>query len=810
MKFTNRSFYILLILALATVFIPANPANADGIIIIDPPPEPPVDRSPWLTIRYHHVTIKIEDQIAVTTVDQAFRNDHPFPAEGTYLFPLPRGAVVQSFVMWVDGQPIEGEILDASEARAIYEDYVRQQQDPALLEYVGRDTVKAHIFPISPNGERRIQLTYTQVLPLEESLLTYRYPLDTERFSAQPLEQVSIKVDIKTPNEIRAVYSPSHQDDIIISYPTPNQATVSYEQNHLLPDRDFELYIGQSDMPIGAHLLTYQPTDENGFFLLFLSPSLESNTSHILPKDVFLVLDTSGSMEGEKLGQAKKALHYVLRHLNTEDRFNIIAFSSGVRTYAPNLRPSSEAPEASDWIEKLEALGGTNIYLALSEALQQSAAERTTIIIFLTDGLPTEGIVEEGTLLTTLQTEAPNSARIFPFGVGYDVNTLLLDQIAENHKGRPAYVDPEERIDEVVSVFYARIQSPILTEITLAFKDVEVYDILPAPLPDLYAGTQLIVTGRYINNGPSLIQLTGNTAGQTQTYTYEGNFTSNPTATFIPRLWAARKIGALLTQIRLHGENKEWIDAVVTLSQRYGIITPYTSFLIQEDMFTTEGRERAAEELMYQPMPGESGEEAVKDAKRRWGLGGAAAPPQATEIEPNTADKHADDSAPSRYIRYVREKTFLCEAQSCTDTTYVPDKMVPRDIVFGTTAYWEALETMPQWGEYFALAEETIFVSSAGPGRQHYQAYRFLLGEPEAWTTPRAQEAGNTSIITQSNALSTSQTITEQSPATPTLVPTSTPQNLYGTTGFCNGAAAIALISVVIVLHGRLNHGLHR
>jgi Ca-activated chloride channel family protein len=806
MKLTSRSFYILLIiLALATALIPAKPANADGIIIIDPPPEPPVDRSPWLTILYHHVTIKIEDQIAITTVDQAFRNDHPFPAEGTYLFPLPKDAVVQSFVMWVDGQPIEGEILDANEAQTIYENYVQQQRDPALLEYVGRDAVKARIFPISPNGERRIQLTYTQVLPLEENLLTYRYPLDTERFSAQPLEQVSIKVDIETQNEIRAVYSPSHQDDIIISYPTPHQATVSYEQNHLLPDRDFELYIGQSDMPIGAHLLTYQPTDENGFFLLFLSPSLGSNTSHILPKDVFLVLDTSGSMEGEKLEQAKKALHYVLRHLNTEDRFNIIAFSSGVRTYASDLRPSSEAPEANDWIEKLEALGGTNIYLALSEALQQSAAERTTIIIFLTDGLPTEGIVEEEMLLTALQKEAPNSARIFPFGVGYDVNTLLLDQIAENHKGRPAYVDPEERIDEAVSAFYARIQSPVLTEITLAFKDVEVYDILPTPLPDLYAGTQLIVTGRYVNNGPSLIQLIGNTAGQTQTYTYEGTFISNPTTTFIPRLWAARKIGDLLTKIRLHGENKEWVDAVVTLSQRYGIITPYTSFLIQEDMFTTEGRERAAEELMYQPMPGKSGEEAVEDAQRRWGLGGAAAPPQATEIEPNTVDKHADGS--SRYIRYVGEKTFLCEAQSCTDTTYVPDKMVPQDIVFGTTAYWEALKATPQWGEYFALAKETIFVSAASPDHQHHQAYRFLLGEPEAWTTPRTQDIGNTGAITQSDMLSPSQITIEQSSATPTSVPTSTPQNSYSSTGFCNGAAALALISVVIVLHGKFHEG---
>ncbi len=800
MKTISRSFFaVFTLIALAIIFAPAKPTHADGIIIIDPPPEPPPDRSPWLTIRYHHVTIKIEEQVAVTTVDQVFRNDHPFPAEGTYIFPLPRGAVVEKFTMWVDDQPIEGEILDADEARAIYENYVRRQRDPALLEYVGRDAIKASIFPIPPHDERRIQLTYTQILPLEEGLLTYRYPLDTERFSAQPLEQVSVTVDIKTHNEIRTVYSPSHQDDIVINYISPHEATVSYEQSRVLPDRDFELYIGQSNTLVGAHLLTYSPPNEDGFFLLFLSPDMETDTPHILPKDIFLVLDTSGSMEGEKLSQAKEALHYVLRHLNTEDRFNIIAFNSGVRTYAQNLRPSHEVLEASDWIETLEALGGTNIYLALSEALQQPPTERTTIIIFLTDGLPTEGIVEEETLLSTLQKEAPGSARIFPFGVGYDVNTLLLDQMAENHKGRPAYVTPEERIDEVVSAFYARIQSPVLTDIALTFKDVEVYDIFPDPLPDLYAGTQLIVTGRYVDERSSLIQLTGNTAGQAQTYTYEGNFTADSVNTFIPRLWAARKIGALLTQIRLHGENKEWIDAVVTLSQRYGIITPYTSFLIQEEMFTAEGREHASEELMYRSMPAASGEEAVEEAKSRWGLGGAAAPPQAMEIEPTSEDERSGeaDATPSRYIRYAGEKTFLCEAQSCTDTTYVPDTMIPQDIVFGSKAYWEALTSTPQWGEYFALADETIFVNSEG------QAYRFRLGEPETWTTPEEQKEDSVDDPYQGDdALPEPESSNEESPSIPTPTSFHTSENPYEGNGFCNGAAALALMSIVIVLHG--------
>ena len=205
-------------------------------------------------------------------------------------------------------------------------------------------------------------------------------------------------------------------------------------------------------------------------------------------------------MESEKLQQARVALRYVLQHLNSEDRFNVVAFSSGVRTYASALQPPTEAESAIQWIESLEALGGTNIYLALSEALRQADDERPKVILFLTDGLPTEGITDEGTLLFTLDQEAPTVVRIFPFGVGYDVNTLLLDQIAENHKGRPTYVEPGERLDEIVSTFYDRVQSPVLTDIKLDFGTANVYDVYPEPLPDLFAGTQLIIAGRYTGN----------------------------------------------------------------------------------------------------------------------------------------------------------------------------------------------------------------------------------------------------------------------------------------------------------------------
>ncbi len=666
----------------------------------------------------------IKDQVAITQVDQVFRNDGPGPAEGTYVFPLPSGAVVQEFVMWIDGKPIEGEVLPADEARAIYESYVRRNRDPALLEYVGREAVRARIFPIPEGAERRIQIEYTQVLPLGDSLLYYRYPLDTERFSNQPLEQVSIHITVEMPNELRAIYSPSHQDDLVILREDDNRATVSYETRDVYPDKDFELYAGTGTETVGANLLTYTPYDENGYFLLLLTPALPSERSRPLPRDIILTLDTSGSMEGEKLSQAQEALAYVLRHLNPEDRFNVIGFSSAVRLFAPTLQDAGEADAAIDWVYTLEALGGTNIYLALSEAFAQVDKERSTVFIFLTDGLPTEGIVEEDMLLAALSQEGVTSARIFPFGVGYDVNTLLLDRLAQDYRGLPAYIKPDERIDEEVSAFYARIQSPLLTNVSLDFGDVQIYDVYPNPLPDLYHGSQLIVAGRYRGEGRQRLRLKGEIEDKQEEYVYEIDFSNDPEADFLPRLWAARKIGYLLTQIRLSGERDEWVDAVVTLSLRYGIITPYTSFLVEEpeDVLTSEGRDEAMETFKEMPTLEPSGEDAVEDAETRLGLGGAEAPPEAAEVPRGPGDAGSPEED-LRYVRYAGNKAFLCKVNRCIDTTYVPDQMTPQDVIFMSKGYWALVEEHPQWTDYFALAEETIFVAPDGT------AYKFRFGD---------------------------------------------------------------------------------
>ena len=741
MKTTLRPAHKLilcLVLVLGGLLGFTETALADGIIIPDPPPLPepvPLEES-WLTIRYHRVTVSIENQIAVTRVEQEFVNDQDWEVEGTYIFPIPKGATISKFVMWVDGVPLESRILPAEEARQIYEEIVRERRDPALLEYIGREAIQARVYPIPPGGSRVIELEYSQVLEMDQGLVKYLYPLNTEKFSAQPLEECSVRVELFSPQPLRSVYSPTHQDRLSIVREGEYRAVLGYEEYDLLPDQDFEVIYTLSDEDVGLNLLTYLDPERDssfareGYFLLLAAPSVE--TERIIPRDIILVLDTSGSMEGVKLEQAKEAASYVLKHLNPEDRFNLVAFSTGIKRFAYELQPASQAGQAVSWINKMSALGGTNINQALLDALSFSAVDefegsRPQVILFLTDGLPTEGVTEVEQILANIRATSSSNTRLFSFGVGDDVNTELLDTLAEENRGLVSYVRPEERIDEEVSSLYTKIQTPVLTDLEIDFGRVLVEEIYPPEIPDLFAGSQLLLAGRYRLpdgvSGRELIRLTGKVGSQTKTYQYQVNFDPDVAFpeghSFIPRLWAARKIGYLLSQIRHQGENEEWVEAVIQLSLRYGIITPYTSFLIEEEeLFYSEGRAEAAENFLQVYSGPSSGADAVGKADAESSLRGAESVP----LVP-LAEGGLDESSREGALMIVGEKTFLLQEGSWMDSLFDPERMDLILIEFGSSAYFEFLDARPEWGKYFALGDEVIFVDegnayqiTTGPG----------------------------------------------------------------------------------------------
>jgi Ca-activated chloride channel family protein len=678
-----------------TLLIPTS-AFADGIIIPHPPicePFPcPVPRPMvQLAIRYHHVEVEIQDQVATTRVDQVFRNDNDWIVEGTYVFPIPLGAAVDAFTLWIDGEPVQGEMLTKEQARQTYEEIVRTMRDPALLEYIDRQAVQASIFPIPPGGERRIQLEYSQILSAEDDLVHYRYPLNTEKFSTIPLEEVTIHIEIDGKLPIQAVYSPTHNVDL--NRISDEHVVLGYEEYDVKPDRDFDLFFSVDQSQIGVNLMTYrdpQSDDPDGYFLLMLTPNIQVREQEAIAKDVILVLDKSGSMDGVKFRQAQEALKFVLDHLNPEDRFNIIAFSTGVTQYASRLRSAEEASEAARWVDSLAAAGSTDIHRALQEAIFLADQERPAIIIFLTDGLPTEGITETEQIIENIRKSANSNVRLFAFGVGYDVDTYLLDTLAGENRGTTTYVTPEQAIDETVSGFYAKVSMPVLTDLELDFDDLVVYDVYPNTLPDLFAGTQLMLLGRYRGSGEVDLTLEGDIVNDRVTYAYDNQeFRRFGGRDFIPRLWATRKIGVLLNQIRLQGADEETVDQIVRLSIRYGIITPYTSYLVTEpSAIGFEAQDEivadALQDYMAAPMA-VTGEEAV---------GRAAAESEIREA--GVAPMLSNDEA--ELVQFAGTRTFRWVEGIWVDTSYDPGSMETLKVPFLSEDYFALATSRPDIG----------------------------------------------------------------------------------------------------------------
>ncbi len=707
----KKRILLLALTMISTLILSVSYARADGIIVPEPPIIGPIPLSGALDIRFHNVTVEIDNQVAVTHVDQVFHNPNEFTIEGTYIFPLPKDAVVTDFKLWIDGKPVTGEVLSAEEARARYEEIVRQMIDPAILEYVGQGALQASIFPINPGEDRRIEIEYAQTLPSENGLIRYQYPLNTEKFSRVPLEEVTVRVQLRSDSPLRAIYSPSHA--VAVSRDSQNLARIGYEAYDVKPDTDFVLYysVGETE---AFHLLSFRdpfdPADPDGFFMLMMAPRPDAGESKVA-KDVLIVLDKSGSMDGEKYMQAQQAARFILENLNEEDGFNVITFSTGVDTFSEELLPTSQAEFAIDWIEADRPLGSTDINRALLTAANMIQSERPTYVIFLTDGLPTEGVTDSSQILDNFAREAPDNVRLFSFGVGYDVDTFLLDLLAGNHSGTSSYVVPGERIDEKVSAFYQKISTPVMTDLVLEIDGVRTFDAYPDPLPDLFVGSQIILVGRYKEGGSADITLSGIINGREESFTFENlNFMTgrerspeNSTLRTIPRLWATRKVGFLLNEIRLHGANQEIIDQIVRLSIRFGIVTPYTSYLVTEDMALgadaiEDLSAREFEESAAAPQEPVSGEAAVEKAADQ----GALQEADVVEAPPAEA---------AEQVRILGDRTFVYLNGVWTDTAFDPGRMTTIQVAFLSDDYFALVAARPELGAAFALGERVIAFS---------------------------------------------------------------------------------------------------
>ena len=582
-------------LCLTTLFalflaVSASCALADGILI--PVRQPTGD---VFSVKYHHVDVFIEGQAATTKVDQIFHNETSREEEGTYIFPLPKGAAIHKFSMFIGETEQQGKILDRDEARRLYESIVRRRKDPALLEYMDRNTFRARVYPIPANGDKRIRLEYTELVGKTNNLCRYVYPLSTERFSAKPLDDVRITIHLRSRTPISNIYSPSHI--VQTEQRRPTEATVTWTAKNVKPDQDLILYYSLQSSEIPLDVLAFNDGKGKGYFMLLASPKAGED-GRVMPKSVVFVLDRTGSMAGEKIVQAKGALKYCLNSLKPQDRFNLITFNESPDLLWEGLKPTSKAnvEEALDVVERLDASGGTNLNDALLKALKlYSEKSSRNFVVFITDGLPTVGEQNIENILKNAKEANKGGARAFTFGVGYDVNTHLLDLMTEQTGGQPEYVLPNEDIEAKVSSFFARVSEPVLTDLSVKAAGVRISEMFPSdPLPDLFKGTQLIILGRYDGQGRATFTLSGKTAKGVRSWDTTANMPAEDREKdFIPQIWAARKIGFLLDQVRLH-RSDELIKEIVQLSKDWGIPTEFTSFFVDEPMVTiADGHARA-------------------------------------------------------------------------------------------------------------------------------------------------------------------------------------------------------------------------
>jgi Ca-activated chloride channel family protein len=581
-------------------------ALADGMLL----PLPEALSPDYLGVRSHHVTVRIEDGHAVTRVEQEFYNPHDIPIEGRYLFPVPPEAIISDFQATVDGlrQPVIRQ--DPAETNAALYAVVAQQRDPSLLQYADWESL-AFDLSLPPGGSRQMTLEYEEVLAPSGGLYRYRYVLSTERYSSQPLEEVSVTVDLHSTSGLATLYSSSHA--VTVERTGSGQAQVRWEARDANPAEDFELFFAPAEGGFGGGLLTGERNEVGqgggGHFLFLFSPEAEPSRVDSLPKELVFVVDRSGSMDGEKIEQAQDALRHILDQLGPNDRFSIVAFDDRLSRLADSLQPvdGRSLADAQRFVDQLTADGSTDLQAALQAGLEilERGQDRGAMrmVVFLTDGLPTAGVTDEA-LIASLVAERNGrlEARLHVFGVGYDVNTHLLDRLAADNGGTVTYVQPGEDLEQALTEFYGKIAHPVLTDVEVEFEGLSTSDLYPETLPDLFQGSSLLLAGRYRAEGEAVVvRMRGRAGDGRREYVYHFDLAETGGGRaggfdFVPRLWATRRVGALLDRVRVEGESPPLVDEIRELGLSYGIVTPYTAFVIEGQ---AEGAASAANMDLY-------------------------------------------------------------------------------------------------------------------------------------------------------------------------------------------------------------------
>lgn len=548
--------------------------------------------------------ITVVDQLATTQLDISLYNPNHRQIESEVIIPVAEGSVFRAFTFEGTGLEATAKILPRAEARRIYESIVAQTKDPALLEFIGTDMLQSSVFPVPARGKQKVRVTFERLLPIDGTRIDYALPRSETLEYRIPW---NIDLEVKSTEPVASLYSPSHELNI-----------------HRISDRHLTAKIKATTQPgaflfsmmrqkgdgVTASLVAYpDPKVGGGYFMVLVAPPAPNQDMPPIKREVTVVIDRSGSMAGEKLEQVRAAAMQVLEGLDDGEAFNIIVYNESVESFSPQpvVKDAATMKQARNYMNALRVSGGTNIHDAIVEALRQKPVEGTLpIVLFLTDGLPTIGQTSEKAIREVAAKGNPHNRRIFTFGVGVDVNTPLLSRLARESRAVATYVLPKEDVEVKVGQVFRRLAGPVLADPKIAAVDqagnpvsARVTDLLPATLPDIFQGEQVVLLGKYIGDQPLRFQLTGRDRSGPRKFNFDFQFDKATTAnSFVPRLWASNKIGVLAEAIRDIGAEaggfaaapippsdprvRELVDEIVRLSQEFGILTEYTAFLAEE------------------------------------------------------------------------------------------------------------------------------------------------------------------------------------------------------------------------------------
>jgi Ca-activated chloride channel family protein len=688
------------------------------------------------------VSVRVTGRVASVEVEEWFQNRGAGLGEGDYLYSLPGEAVFSNFSLFQGDQELRGETMDAARARGIYEEIVRRKKDPALIELAGHGLVRARVFPINQGETRKITLRYTQMMRRAGDALQFKYAAGGRRGGMSGMEGAVAPTRIResaplgftlvadSGAQFRDPFSPTHE----LRVDRMDGRLTVRPQGEL--EGDLALFLPLARGLVGMSLVAHRPpAGEPGYFMLTLSP--ESARGDALNRDLTVVLDVSGSMSGAKMEQARRAMHQLLSSLGPRDRFRLITFSSTVTSYRPDWTAATdtELRDARRWVDGISATGGTNIADALAEAFRATSPDgRLPIVLFLTDGLPSVGEQNPERLAAQAE-QARGRSRVFAFGVGYDVNTYLLDRLTAAGRGTTQYVEPGEDVEAAVGGLAAKISHPVLGDLALGDSPARLTEIYPTRLPDLFAGEELVVFGRYEagnEDRSGTLGMTGRRSGREERFSVDVTLPSHATGDdYIPRLWAARKIGALQQSIRLNGHNAEVEREIRETALRYGLLSEYTSYLVQEPLDVARGS-GPMPMLRAMPAAAPAPTEAFGQASVR-----AAEQDRVRREVVSKAALDADEGALASRVnttasRGVAGRVFLIRSGLWTDAAHGATARVVKVAAF-SDAYFALLRRLPElepwWKEFdrVLVAGQQISIEVGPTGETTLSAAR--LGE---------------------------------------------------------------------------------